>query len=241
MPRADRGPRPRRRASVEAGGASASASWPRCGGRSTRSARRRAATRPGCGCRRCARRRRSPGRTGTATRQIPCRWTSTRRRRETAAEAPESTFGVRPAAPADLFEGIVQLEIGPLADFSQLVGFEDAAGAIGATSEISVTRFSAGRASLDLRLSEPVDLLRELGERSPFDFKVRSVRDGRLILDLGDEAEAARSARHTLAHDTSRLRPFQRDVSASVDSNEKGAIAEDGDRARGDAPRTSAS
>ena len=109
---------------------------------------------------------------------------------ETAAEAPESTFGVRPAAPAELFEGVVQLEIGPLADFSQLVGFEDAAGAIEATSEISVTRFSGGRASLDLKLSEPVDLLRELDERAPFGFKVRSVRDGRLILDLG-EAEAA--------------------------------------------------
>ena len=109
---------------------------------------------------------------------------------ETAAEAPESTFGVRPAAPAELFEGVVQLEIGPLADFSQLVGFEDAASAIEATSEISVTRFSGGRASLDLRLSEPVDLLHELGERAPFGFEVRSVRDGRLILDLG-EAEAA--------------------------------------------------
>jgi hypothetical protein len=110
---------------------------------------------------------------------------------ETAAEAPESGFGVRPAAPADLFEGIVQLEIGPLADFSQLVGFEDAAKALEATSEISVTRFSAGRASLDLKLSEPVDLLRELGERAPFSFQVRSVRDGRLILDLDDGAEAA--------------------------------------------------
>jgi hypothetical protein len=110
---------------------------------------------------------------------------------ETAAVAPESTFGVRPAAPADLFEGVVQLEIGPLADFSQLVGFEDAAGAIAATSEVSVTRFSKGRASLDLRLSEPVDLLRELEERAPFGFRVRSVRDGRLILDLGEAADAA--------------------------------------------------
>jgi hypothetical protein len=108
----------------------------------------------------------------------------------TEVAVPESTFGVRSAAPADLFEGIVQLEIGPLADFSQLVGFEDAAGAV--ASEVSVTRFSRGRASLDLRLSEPVDLLRELEERAPFEFRVRSVRDGRLILDLGeDEAEAA--------------------------------------------------
>ena len=108
---------------------------------------------------------------------------------ETEAVAPQSTFGIRPAAPADLFEGIVQLEIGPLADFSQLVGFEDAAGAV--ANEVSVTRFSKGRASLDLRLTEPVDLLRELEERAPFEFRVRSVRDGRLILDLGEDASEA--------------------------------------------------
>lgn len=109
---------------------------------------------------------------------------------ETAAAVPGSTFGVRPTAPLDLFEGLVQLEIGPLSDFSQLVGFEDAAREIAPTSEISVTRFSKGRATLDLRLAEPVDLLRELGERSPFDFEVRSLRDGRLILDLADPQAA---------------------------------------------------
>ncbi len=109
---------------------------------------------------------------------------------ETVSEAPESTFGVRPTAPLDLFEGMVQLEIGPLADFSQLVGFEDAAREIAPASEISVTRFSQGRATLDLRLAEPVDLLGELGERSPFDFKIRSVRDGRVILDLAGSRAA---------------------------------------------------
>jgi hypothetical protein len=109
---------------------------------------------------------------------------------ETAAAAPESTFGVRPTAPLDLFEGLVQLEIGPLSDFSQLVGFEDAAREIAPASEISVTRFSKGRATLDLRLAEPVDLLRELDLRSPFEFKVRSLRDGRLILDLADPQAA---------------------------------------------------
>ena len=71
-----------------------------------------------------------------------------------------------------LFEGVVKVEIGPLGDFSQLVGFEDAVGQLGAT-EISVERFSEGRATLDVRLDEPVDLLRELEELSPLDFKVR--------------------------------------------------------------------
>ena len=48
------------------------------------------------------------------------------------------------------FEGQVKLEIGPLGDFSQLVGFEDAVGQLGA-SEISVERFSEGRATLSMR------------------------------------------------------------------------------------------
>jgi hypothetical protein len=88
---------------------------------------------------------------------------------------------------AELFEGLVKVEIGPLGDFSQLVGFEDAAERIGATSEISVERFSEGRATLSMRLSEPVALLRELEERSPLEFKVRHTAGDRLVLDVDQE------------------------------------------------------
>lgn len=87
-----------------------------------------------------------------------------------------------------LYEGLVKVEIGPLDDFAQLVGFEDAAGQIDATSEISVERFSEGRATLSMRLNEPVELLRELEERSPLEFKVRRSADDNLILDIDDEA-----------------------------------------------------
>jgi len=94
------------------------------------------------------------------------------------------------AAPTarDVFEGLVKVEIGPLDDFSQLVGFEDAAGQIGATSEISVERFSEGRATLSMRLSEPTDLLHELEQRSPLDFHVRRTADDNVVLDIDDEA-----------------------------------------------------
>jgi hypothetical protein len=102
------------------------------------------------------------------------------------AEQPPGTNGHVPGAGIDRFEGLIHLEIGPLSDFSQLVGFEDAANQIGATSEISVKRFSRGRATLAVRLDQPVELLRELEERAPFEFRVRSLRDDRLILDLGD-------------------------------------------------------
>ena len=94
------------------------------------------------------------------------------------------------ASPDELFDGMVEIEVGPLADFSQLVGFEDAAGGIVATSEISVKRFARGRATLEMKLIEPVELLRELEERSPFEFRVRDRRRDRLVLDV-DEAEAA--------------------------------------------------
>jgi hypothetical protein len=84
------------------------------------------------------------------------------------------------------FEGQVKLEIGPLGDFSQLVGFEDAVGQLGA-SEISVERFSEGRATLSMQLDQPVELLRELEELSALDFKVRHTAPDNLILDVDED------------------------------------------------------
>lgn len=86
-----------------------------------------------------------------------------------------------------LYAGRVKLEIGPLGDFSQLVGFEDAVGQIGA-SEISVERFSEGRATLSMNLNQPVDLLNELEELSELDFKVRHTAPDNLILDVDEDA-----------------------------------------------------
>jgi len=85
-----------------------------------------------------------------------------------------------------LYEGRVKLEIGPLGDFSQVVGFEDAVGRIGA-SEISVERFSEGRATFSMNLDHPVDLLRELEDLSAVEFKVRHNAPDNLILDVDEE------------------------------------------------------
>jgi hypothetical protein len=103
---------------------------------------------------------------------------------EEATEDAPAPSAEHPEGGGELFEGEVEVEIGPLRDFSQLVGFEDAAGAIVATREISVRRFAQGRATLEMRLAEPVELLRELEERSPFEFVVRDQRPDRLVLDL---------------------------------------------------------
>jgi len=112
---------------------------------------------------------------------------------EPAAAANANGNGSEPAAePIEipdfdgLYEGQVKLEIGPLGDFSQLVGFEDAVGQLGA-SEISVERFSEGRATLRMHLDEPTDLLRELEDLSRLDFKVRHTAPDNLILDLDED------------------------------------------------------
>lgn len=93
----------------------------------------------------------------------------------------------------NLFEGAVRVEIGPLADFSQLVGFEDAAGQIRAVSAISVERFSEGRATIAMRLDEPVDLLQEFEERCPLSFEVRHTAANHVVLDV-DAGTARRAA-----------------------------------------------
>jgi chromosome segregation ATPase len=104
----------------------------------------------------------------------------------TDAEAEAEALESEAEGEEGLYAGRVKLEIGPLGDFSQLVGFEDAVGQLGA-SDISVERFSEGRATLSMNLDQPVDLLRELEELSTFDFKVRHTADDNLILDVDED------------------------------------------------------
>jgi uncharacterized coiled-coil protein SlyX len=122
------------------------------------------------------------------------------RRTQELADAHEGAAnGAAPSGPTaeaalgQLFEGLIKLEIGPLGDFSQLVGFENAVGRLGA-SEISVERFSEGRATVSMRLDEPVDLLRELEENAPFDFEVRRTADERLVLDVDEDQDPEQRA-----------------------------------------------
>jgi hypothetical protein len=103
-------------------------------------------------------------------------------------EAEGARPGLGAGAPTDgIYAGPVEVEVGPLSDFAQLTGFEDAAAGIRGASEIHVKRFSRGRATVSMNLADPVELLRELEERAPFDFVVRDVRGGSLILDVDED------------------------------------------------------
>jgi len=101
---------------------------------------------------------------------------------EEARAIEASTEGVE-----GMYAGWVEVEIGPLNDFAQLTGFEDAAAGIHGASGIHVKRFSRGRATFSMNLQDPVELLRELEERAPFEFVVRDMRSDGLTLDVNED------------------------------------------------------
>jgi DivIVA protein len=102
-------------------------------------------------------------------------------------EAEETVRGTDPLLARGTYAGRVEVEVGPLTDFAQLTGFEDAAAGIRGASEIRVRRFSRGRATVSMNLADPVELLRELEERAPFDFVVRDTRRDGLVLDVDED------------------------------------------------------
>lgn len=109
---------------------------------------------------------------------------------------PAATDGVRspivldgPASNgAGALAGPVQVDVGPLADFAQLIRIEDAVKEIDAATEISITRFSGGRATISMNFREPVELLRELEERSDLEFVVRRTGADELVLDVASSS-----------------------------------------------------
>jgi hypothetical protein len=105
-------------------------------------------------------------------------------------EAEGRPVGTKPAggsAGDGMYSGLIEVEVGPLNDFAQLTGIEDAAAGIDGASDIHVKGFSRGRATISMNLSDPVRLLRELEERAPFDFVVRDTRRDGLILDVDED------------------------------------------------------
>jgi uncharacterized coiled-coil protein SlyX len=109
------------------------------------------------------------------------------------SESGEAETGEDGTGEVELFQGPVTMEVGPVGDYSQLVGLEDKIGGLGA-SEISIERFSEGRATLSMNLDEPVALLRALEEHAPMEFKISRTADDGLVLDADDDSGSERAA-----------------------------------------------
>ena len=93
-----------------------------------------------------------------------------------AAESPEDM----------LFEGRVELGVGPFYDIASLSAFERRLASLPYVVEASVRRFEASHAVVDVRLAAPVALVRELRRTVESDFSVREVADGRVLLTFDE-------------------------------------------------------
>ena len=72
-----------------------------------------------------------------------------------------------------LQEGHVEVEVGPLSDFSQLLAFQEAAESLPEVEGVRLERFSDGCATLIVNLREPTDLGAALQEAAPLALQQR--------------------------------------------------------------------
>jgi hypothetical protein len=92
-----------------------------------------------------------------------------------------------PPSPEEaLFEGTVELGVGPFYDIGSLSAFERRLASLPNVAEASVRRFEASHAVVDVRLAAPVALVVELRRAGEADFNVREVADGRILLTFDE-------------------------------------------------------
>ena len=83
---------------------------------------------------------------------------------------------------------------GPLHDFAQLTRFEDAVASIDSGGDVTLRNFADGRATFSVTFAEPLELVKELEQRAPFPFSVRTAGPDGIVLDVGRSDETRQTA-----------------------------------------------
>jgi hypothetical protein len=92
-----------------------------------------------------------------------------------------------PPSPEEaLFEGRIELGVGPFYDIASLSAFQRRLAGLPHVAEASVRRFEASHAVVDVQLAAPVALVLELRRAGETDFNVREVADGRILLTFDE-------------------------------------------------------
>jgi hypothetical protein len=110
----------------------------------------------------------------------------------TAAPLPAAVAAGLPGSPQpaveqhdDLtFSGPVIVDAGPFTDITTLQAFEQAMARIDGAEDVYVRSFEGDRALIDVRLSNPVPLVRLLREQLPMPMMSTDVGEGRLSVDV---------------------------------------------------------
>jgi hypothetical protein len=103
------------------------------------------------------------------------------------AAAPAPPPPPAPPSPEETtFQGRVELGVGPFYDIASLSAFERQLADLPHVTDASVRRFEASHAVVDVRLSAPMALVRELRRTMDSNFSVREVADGRILLTFDE-------------------------------------------------------
>ncbi|MGH3003287.1 MAG: hypothetical protein ACRDM1_11610 [Gaiellaceae bacterium] len=78
----------------------------------------------------------------------------------------------------------IELEAGPFSDFASLSAFERALESLPRVEDVYIRRFEDGRATIDVALQEPTDLLNEMDTRLPYRLDVRSAVPDRISVNV---------------------------------------------------------
>ncbi len=104
-----------------------------------------------------------------------------------AASPPAPPVAPAPPSPEEaLFEGRIELGVGPFYDIASLSAFQRRLAGLPHVAEASVRRFEASHAVVDVQLAAPVALVLELRRAGETDFNVREVADGRILLTFDE-------------------------------------------------------
>jgi hypothetical protein len=102
---------------------------------------------------------------------------------------PAAPAAPAPAAPASPyedtpFEGAIVIDAGPFTDIAALSAFEQGLARVPGAEDVYVSGFEGNRALVELRLAQPVALVREMRQAVPAHFTITDAAAGRLRLDI---------------------------------------------------------
>ena len=92
-----------------------------------------------------------------------------------------------PQAPPQPFSTNVELEAGPFEDLASLTAFERSVASLPHVAEVYVRRYESERATIELQLDEPSDLLHDISSQLPYIVQVESADARRLSVTLTPE------------------------------------------------------
>jgi hypothetical protein len=82
------------------------------------------------------------------------------------------------------FEGAIVIDAGPFTDIAALSAFEQGLAHVPGAEDVYVSGFEGNRAIVELRLAQPVALVREMRQAVPIHFTITDAAAGRLRLDV---------------------------------------------------------